>query len=344
MKLTLKEISGITGGTVDGDTGTVITGVAAIEDAADGDISVFYDRRFSAMLSSTGASALIVPEKLPVEDIRNDYSRALLRAADPRMALMKLLERVQDEFIPAPDAGVHGTAVVSGGAKLGKDTSVGAGSVVENGAVLGSGCRIYAQCYVGNGVKIGDSCTLFPGVIIRERCIVGNNVTIHPGTVIGSDGYGYISSKQGHRKIPQIGIVEIQDNVEIGANVAIDRATVGRTVVGAGTKIDNLVHIAHNINIGNNCLIMGQVGMAGSARLGNNVMIAGQSGITDHAVIGDGVRIAGHSGVIGNIEAGQTVSGFPARSHREYMKIQACMGKLPGILRDLRELKGRKKK
>ena len=212
---------------------------------------------------------------------------------------------------------------------MGDNVAIGPYVVIEPGATIGSGATIMAHCYIGYSAAVGGQSLLYPSVTIRELVQVGSRVIIHSGTVIGSDGFGFVPGRGGHTKIPQIGTVVIGDDVEIGANTAIDRATTGATTIGKGTKIDNLVHIAHNVHIGEHCFIAGQTGIAGSARIGNFVTFAGQSGAVGHITIGDGATIAGRAAVIGNVAPGETVSGYPARPHREAMKIEVLIRKLP---------------
>ena len=209
------------------------------------------------------------------------------------------------------------------------------------GTRIGEGTAIFPQCYIGKNAKIGTQSLFYPQVVLREECEVGDRCIVHPGTVIGSDGYGFVwnPSQNRHHKIPQIGRVILEEDVEVGANVTIDRATLGETRIGAGTKIDNLVQIAHNVRTGKNCLIIAQVGISGSTRIGNQVTLAGQVGVAGHITIGDGAIIAGKSGVMGNIPEKSIYFGYPARPHREAMKLQALFGKLPEFFESLKAIK-----
>ncbi|MDI6642137.1 MAG: UDP-3-O-(3-hydroxymyristoyl)glucosamine N-acyltransferase, partial [Elusimicrobiota bacterium] len=231
------------------------------------------------------------------------------------------------------EIGIHQTAIISKSAKLGENVTIGPYTIIEADVSVGENTVISANCYIGRNSTIGKKCFIYPQVVIRENVTIGNEVIIHSGTVIGSDGFGYFKMQENthmltHIKIPQIGTVEIEDNVEIGACVTIDRATTGKTVIGSGTKIDNLVQIGHNVKIGKNCIIVSQAGIAGSVKIGNNVTIAGQAGIKDHIIIGDGAVVAAQSGVIGDVKHGEIVSGYPARPHKEALKVQAFINKL----------------
>jgi UDP-3-O-[3-hydroxymyristoyl] glucosamine N-acyltransferase len=337
-QLKLKQIAEIIDGELDGDGNVTAEGIATLDEATGRDISIFYDLKLKEELLSTKCCAVIIPKDLPCEsEIKKKLKQPTIKIKDPRLALLKILEVFYPERTSLPPQGVHPTVIMDDNVKLGKNISVGPYTVVGKNTVIGDGSVVHAHCYIGFNVTIGMNCLVYPNVTIREAAVVGNNVIIHSGTVIGSDGYGYIAGKNGHKKIPQIGIVKIDDDVEIGANVAIDRATIGKTVIGSGTKIDNLVHIAHNTTIGKNCFILGLVGIAGSAKIGNNVTIAGQAGVTDHGTVGDGAIVVGQAGVIGNIKPGEVVSGFPARPHREFLKIQASMNRLPELMRLLKK-------
>ena len=224
---------------------------------------------------------------------------------------------------------------------MGRDVGVGACVIIEGHVTIGDGTTIHAGSYVGHHTVIGNGCLVYPNVTIREKITIGHRVIVHSGTVIGSDGFGYVTEGGTHRKIPQVGTVEIEDDVEIGANVTIDRATIGATVVGQGSKIDNLVQIAHNVKIGRGCLIVAQAGIAGSSILGNDVTLAGQVGVGGHVRVGDKVIAAAQSGIPNDVPAGSIVFGTPARPINEERKIQVIIGKLPEIYDDFRAMKKR---
>jgi UDP-3-O-[3-hydroxymyristoyl] glucosamine N-acyltransferase len=235
--------------------------------------------------------------------------------------------------------GISTQAAIDPTVKLGAGVAIGPFAVIENGAVIGDGTVIYSGCFIGANSKVGKNSILYPNVVIREEITVGDRAIIHSGTVLGSDGYGFATIEGKHQKIPQIGRVVVEDDVEIGANVTVDRATTGETRIGAGTKIDNLVHIAHNVRIGRDCLIVAQVGISGSTTIGNRVTLAGQVGVVGHVHIGDGAIITAQSGIMNDVAPGEVLFGSPARLHREAMKLQAIFGKLPEIYSAIKALR-----
>jgi UDP-3-O-[3-hydroxymyristoyl] glucosamine N-acyltransferase len=329
---TLGEIARVAEASIEGSPDTEIRGVAGLEDAESGDVSFLAHPRYESALASTRATAVILAPGVPCPK----HVQAL-RAKDPYGALARILSLFEPPGGKIPP-GVHPSAVIGSGVTFGEGVRIGPGAVIDEGARIGARCTIGAGAVVGAGAVLGDDCLLHPRAVIAHGCILGRRVIVHPGAVIGADGFGYAMVGGAYAKIPQIGIVEIGDDVEIGANSCIDRATIGRTRIGSGTKIDNLVQVAHNVAIGEGCALAGQSGVAGSARIGDGVRIGGQTGISGHIRIGDGVTVGGRSGVIGDLSPGETVSGFPARSHRETMRIQACLHKLPEMLRRLRIL------
>jgi UDP-3-O-[3-hydroxymyristoyl] glucosamine N-acyltransferase len=265
---------------------------------------------------------------------------AVVRTADPYAAMMRTL-LLFDPGLPEIPVGVHPTAVVAPDARLADGVGIGPYVVVESAAEIGRGSRIAAGGYVGQGARLGEACHLYPRVYVGRQCILGSRVVIHAGTVIGSDGFGYAPIEGRFHKIPQIGIVEIADDVEIGANACIDRATFGKTSIGRGTKIDNLVQIAHNVALAEDGVIAALCGIAGSTRLGRGIRIGGQVGVTGHVRVGDGVSIAARAGVIGDLPDGASVFGFPARPHREALRAEATLRKLPDLLKRVRGLEAR---
>jgi len=254
----------------------------------------------------------------------------------PRDALLAVLPRLYPT--PRRAAGIHPTARIGRGARLPVDAAVDAYAVVGEGAEVGARAWIGAHCVVGAGVVIGDDVQLHPGVTLYSGTRLGHRVIVHSGARIGSDGFGYVFRDGAHGKIPHVGRCMIGDDVEIGANSTIDRGSVDDTVVGAGTKIDNLVHIAHNVRIGRLCLLMAQVGVAGSVRIEDGCVLAGQVGVSGHHTVGAGARLAAQAGVFGNIPAGETWSGYPARPHAEALRAQAALFKLPRLIRALERL------
>ncbi len=334
MEKTLRDLAIAVDGRVTGDPDTPITGISGIREARPGDITFVANRRYAHLLTDCRASAVVVSEDLP------NCSLPSIIVRNPDTAFAAIV----DAFAPpAPviEKGIHPTAVIAASAKVGRDASIGAYCVVEEGAVIGDAAVIYPQVYVGHFASVGAGSKLYPQVVIRERCIIGLNCIIHSGTVIGSDGFGFSTVSGVHQKIPQIGFVEVEDEVEIGANVAVDRARFGRTRIGKGTKIDNLVQIAHNVEIGPNCLIVAQAGIAGSTRIGRNVILAGQSGVDGHKTVGDNVVVGAKAGVTRDLPSNLFVSGFPAQDHESELKLQATIRKLPAIIRHVKALEER---
>ncbi|MFH1538133.1 MAG: UDP-3-O-(3-hydroxymyristoyl)glucosamine N-acyltransferase [bacterium] len=333
MKITLGELAKKIGGQVEGDSGVEIEGVCSIDDCMPGHIT-FLEKsrdahRLKAWPAAQSPAAVICSAAAVVEGL------PLLRAGEPRLAFARALEVFHP---PArPPAGVHSTAVVSDSAKLGKGVFVGANAVIEAGAAIGDRTVIHPLAYVGEDARIGEDCVLHPITCVLRGCRVGDRVILHSGVVIGADGYGYVREGERHVKIRQVGNVVIGDDVEIGANSAVDRATIGSTVVGDGTKIDNLVQVGHNVSIGKNCVICGQVGIAGSSSVGDGAVLAGQVGISDHVHVGSRVILGGQAGVIADVPDGAFYSGYPARPHREAMQLLKMIDRLPEFEKRLTE-------
>jgi UDP-3-O-[3-hydroxymyristoyl] glucosamine N-acyltransferase len=332
--ITLRELAEISCGELHGDPDAAITGAAALEDAGDGDVSFLASKKSLPIAENCGASALIVP--LGVELSVELSGRNTIAVKNPRLAFARALAVLRPR--PKPEAGVSAQAYVAENAFLGEAVSVAPFAFIENGARIGSNTTLYPGVYVGHGAIIGNDCVLYPNAVVMDGCRIGNRVVLHAGCVVGSDGFGYATDGGVHHKIPQAGIVVIEDDVEIGANAAIDRATVGRTVIGMGTKLDNLVQVAHNVRLGNGCLIAALGGVAGSSTLGDYVVMGGIVGVADHLTIGDRVMIGGHSGVASNIDAGKVVSGVPAFGHRDWLRSNLVFQRLPELERRLRAL------
>jgi UDP-3-O-[3-hydroxymyristoyl] glucosamine N-acyltransferase len=329
----LAKLAALIDGSVEGDTGVSIFGPGVLESAEAGQI-VFVER--PELLSAgeqSKAAALIVPPAARTS------AKPIIVTEDPRLAFQKVLEF----FAPEPRVypGVHPTAVVGHNVTLGEGVSVGAHAVVEDGAVLRDGVLIFPLAYIGHDVEIGEGTRVYPQAYVGERVIIGARCMIHAGAMLGCDGFGFLQTAQGHRKIPQIGTVILGDEVEVGACATVDRATVSATRIGRGTKIDDHVHVAHNCVIGEDCLLCGQVGIAGSTTIGNNVMMGGQAGVNDHVHIADNVIIGAASDVLGDITEPGIYSGYGARPHQTQLRIQAAAVRVPDLLRKVRALEKR---
>lgn len=331
MKVVLAEIAELVGGRIAGNPETLITGLAGVREAKPGELTFVAQSDYVPLLETSGASAAVVCPGVGTERM------ALVYVEDPDRAFADIAQA----FFAVPvrlEVGVHPSAVVAADAVLGKDVVVSANVVIRPGARVGDRTVLYPGVYVGDDASIGSDCTVYANCVLRERVVVGDRCVLHPGVVVGSDGFGYLSSRTGHRKIPQIGNVLIGDDVEIGANTCIDRARVGSTVIGAGTKIDNLVQIGHNVHVGGNCLIVSQAGLAGSCRLGDNCVLGGQAGLREHVVVGAGVHVAGRAGVTKSIPGPGSVSGLPAQDHRSELRLQAALRRVPALLTAVRQL------
>ena len=337
MEIPLKELAEIVGGEAAGDDSVMITGVGGIREAGAGDVTFLADPRYERFLKTTKASAVIVPPGTQYAD------RPVIFCENPYLSFIRAVKY----FIPEGNGrptGIHPTAVIAGGASLAKGAAVGPHAVIEDGVVVGEGTAILAGVFIGRRSRIGTGCLIYPNVSIREDTVIGDRVIIHCGAVIGSDGFGYARDGEVYRKIPQIGNVVIEDDVEVGANSTVDRAATGSTTVKKGTKIDNLAMIAHNVTIGENCIVIAQVGISGSTEIGRNVNLAGQAGIAGHIKVGDGAVVAAQAGVTKSVKPGTCVSGYPARDHNVARKIYASLQKLPGLLKKVADLSERVKK
>jgi len=325
----LAEIAERVHGEIFGDRDIEITGVAGISEAREGDVTFLSGSRYAKELRTCKASCVIVQEPIP------DLSIAQLKVAHPYLAFAKLLEIFYVR--PRSSSGVSNDAFVASSARIGENVSILPFVYVADNATIGDRSLIFPFVYIGEETVIGEDCVLFPHVTVRERIRIGNRVIIHANSVIGSDGYGYVFDNGKHHKIPQIGGVVIGDDVEIGSNTSIDRATTGNTVIGTGTKIDNLVQIGHNVTIGNHSLLVAQVGIGGSTRIGDYVTLAGQAGVADHVEIEAGTIIGAQSGIMGKVSRG-AYSGTPAIPHREWLKAQAVFAKLPELYKKIKML------
>lgn len=326
----LSELAKLIGGEIVGDPDIEISGVSGITEAQAGYITYLHDKKFLKNASAIHASAVIVKDKTEL------LQTSMLVVKNPQYAYAKALEVFYKK--PAEYTGVSDKAFIGENVNLGNNVSVHHFACICDRVVIGSGGTICPGVYIEDGVTIGDNTFIYPNVTIRGNTIIGSNVTIHSGTVIGSDGFGYVLEQGRHYKIPQVGGVIIEDSVEIGSNVTIDRGTTGNTIIGSGTKIDNLVQIAHNVKIGSNSIIVSQVGISGSVEIGDSVILAGQVGVRDHVRIGNRAIIGAQSGIGGNIPEGQIYSGSPAIPHKTWLRAQSIYSKLPEYLKRIQEL------
>lgn len=332
MQITLAQLAAELGGTLVGDAAVLITGAAGYDTAGAGDVTYIMDAGRLATAEASPAAALIAPAGTV-------SAKPLILVAEPRGAFGRALALFDWRRVPA--AGAHPLAHVAATATVHPTASIGAHAAVGEDAIIGEGAVLYPHAVVGDEVGIGARTVLHANVTIYPHCTLGADVIVHAGTVIGSDGLGFVPGADGWQKIPHVGTVLIEDNVEIGANVAIDRGTTGPTVIGRGTKIDNLVHIAHNVRIGAGCMIVAQVGIAGSSTLEDGVIIAGQAGVSDHRHVGAGVRIAVRAGITRDVPPGATYSGHPAQPHADQLKMEATLRRLPDLAEKVKRLEKR---
>ena len=330
----LKDIAERLGCRLEGDGELDIHRVNGLENAGPGDLTFFTNPKYGPQLRATRASAVILGPDAEAAPC------AMLRAAQPYLAFAKAVELFVEDWQPAP--GLHRLAAVGDGARIGDGASIGPFAVIGDRAVVGAGTIVYPHVVIGRDAEIGDACVLHARVSIRERVRIGRRVVIQDGAVIGSDGFGFARQPDGsHHKIPQIGGVVIEDDVEIGANSTVDRPAVGETRIGAGTKIDNLVQVAHGVKIGRNVLLAAQVGIAGSTQIGDSVTLAGQVGVAGHLTIGNGVIATAQTGIPNSVEAGSFVSGYPAIPNRDWLKASAVFRRLPELRKLVSDLEQR---
>lgn len=333
MQKSLKELADLVGGELNGNPDLQLSGAADIDDAEEGDI-VFAEtpKHLDVAIQSKASAIVAFPGA-------TDSGKPTVTVRNPRYAFAQILAI----FSPAKEReiGIHPSSMVGLNTSIGENPSIGQNVHVGNNTTVGKNVLIYPFVYIGDSVTIGDDCVLYPFASIMDGSVLGDRVVIHSGTVLGADGFGYTRVGDQHIKIPQIGNVVVGDDVEIGANVTVDKARTGKTEIGRGTKIDNLVHVAHNVKIGENCIVIAQVGISGSVQIGNRVILAGQAGFKDHVTIGDDAIICARAGVIGDIGPGEFVSGYPARDHKEQMRIHAAQQRLPALLKTIRDLEKR---
>lgn len=330
MNISIAEIAALTGGTVLGNGQRMISGIASIDEAGDNDLTFIANQKYFKMLKTTRAAAVLVPPGI------TDPERNLIVVADPYADFGKLLAK----FYPVDHglAGVSPDAYIEEGASVSQEATVLPRSIISRGARIEKGAVIYPGVFIGRNVRVGEDSILYANVSVYANCIIGKRVILHSGVVIGADGFGFAEPGAGNAKIPQVGIVQIDDDVELGANTTVDRATLGKTWIQRNVKIDNLVQVAHNVVIGENSAIAAQTGISGSTKIGRGVMIGGQVGIVGHISIGDHVMIAASSGIHKDIPAGMVGGGTPFLSYKEWLRVESAKLKLPEIRAKLKQL------
>jgi len=336
MHFTASQISQMIGGSIEGSPDAQVNSFGKIEEATIGQLSFLANPKYEEFLYLTSASVVIINESL---ELKRPVTPTLIRVPDAYSSFASLLEKYQ-QLKTQMLSGIQQPAHIHESAKLGEQVFVGAFTFIGEKAQIGPGSKIFPNCHIGNNVRIGENCILHPGVKIYQDCIIGNEVVIHAGAVIGSDGFGFAPQADGtYRKVPQIGNVLIEDRVEIGANTTIDRATIGSTIIRSGVKLDNLIQIAHNVEIGKDTVIAAQAGISGSTKIGKNVMIGGQVGITGHIHVADGSKVSAQSGITKSVKAPNMVlSGTPAQDHGAYLRTMAMGRTLPEIEKRISEL------
>ena len=334
MEFKAKQIAELIGGRVEGNEDASITTFAKIEEGREGAISFLSNPKYTHYLYETKSTIVLVNDDLVLE---HPVQATLIRVKNAYEAVARLLQLY--EAMKPKKKGIDPLAFVSDKATVGEDVYIGAFAYVGDGATVGDGCQIYPHVFIGDGVKVGAGSLLYPNVTVYHGCQLGCNVTIHAGSVIGADGFGFAPNQEGYDKIPQIGVVIIEDNVEIGANTCVDRSTMGATVIHKGVKLDNLIQVAHNCEIGENTVMSAQVGLAGSTKVGSWCMFGGQVGLAGHITIGDHVNLGAQSGVPSSIKANQTLIGTPPLPPTAYFKSQAIFRRLPDMYKELDRLK-----
>ena len=333
MEFTAKQIADFIGGKVEGDINATVNTFAKIEEGTKGAISFLSNPKYIHYIYDTQSSIVLINNDVKLE---RPVSTTLIRVENAYECVAKLLQ-LYDAARPKKQ-GIDSLAFISPKATIGENVYIGAFAYIGDNAVIGNGTMVYPHATIGDNVKIGEKCKIYPNVVIYEGCKLGNEVTIHSGSVIGADGFGFAPNTEGYAKIPQIGIVTIEDNVEIGANTCIDRSTMGSTIIRKGVKLDNLIQVAHNVEIGENTVMSAQVGIAGSTKIGSWCMFGGQVGLAGHITVGDKTFLGAQSGVPGNIKGDQTLIGTPPMEPKAYFKSQAIFRKLPDMYKQINEL------
>ena len=334
MEFTAKQIAEFIGGRVEGDENATVHTFAKIEEGTPGAISFLSNPKYTHFVYTTTSSIVLINEDVELE---RPVKATLIRVSNAYECVAKLLQLY--EASKPRKKGIDSLAFISKTAKIGKDCYIGAFCYIGDNVEIGDNCEIHPHTVIEENAKIKNHCLLYPNVTIYHDCQIGNNVTIHSGTVIGADGFGFAPSTEGYDKIPQIGIVTIEDNVEVGANTCIDRSTMGSTVIKQGVKIDNLVQIAHNVEVGENTVMSAQVGIAGSTKVGAWCMFGGQVGLAGHIHVGDKTFLGAQSGVPGNIKGNETLIGTPPMAPKSYFRSQAIFRRLPEIYKEVSELR-----
>ena len=333
MEFTAKQIADFINGKVEGDANAAVNTFAKIEEGVPGALSFLSNPKYTHYIYSTKSSIVLVNNDVVLEE---PVHTTLIRVDNAYECIAKLLQLYQASM--PVKKGIDPLAFVSPTAKVGEDCYVGAFAYIGDNAVLGNSTQVFPHAYIGDNVKVGAKCLIKPNVTVYHGCVIGDNVTIHAGSVIGADGFGFAPNSDGYDKIPQIGIVTIEDNVEIGANTCVDRSTMGSTIVRKGVKLDNLVQVAHNVEIGENTVMSAQVGIAGSTKIGAWCMFGGQVGIAGHSTIGDKTFLGAQSGVPGNIKGNETLIGTPPMEPKAYFKSQAIFRRLPELYKQVASL------
>ena len=334
IQKSVDEIAALVNGRIVGNCSRMLQGVASLAESTESDVAFLGNDKYREQVPNSRAGVVLVPEnytEAPAE------GRAWIVCQDPSNAFTAVILA----FTPPPvkyAPGIHASAVIADGVNVPASCHIGAGAVIEAGATIGEETVILPNVYIGRDTQVGAGCLFYPNVVIRERCIIGNRVILHPGVVIGADGFGYKSGPAGHEKIPQVGIVQLDDDVEIGANSTVDRARFGRTWIQAGTKIDNLVQVGHNVEIGRACILVAQSGVAGSTHIGNGVILAGQAGVSGHLRIGDGTIVMAQSGITKDTMPGSVLMGTPAVDRRAFAKEKMLLKQLEALAQQVKAL------
>ncbi|NUM56827.1 MAG: UDP-3-O-(3-hydroxymyristoyl)glucosamine N-acyltransferase [Candidatus Hydrogenedentes bacterium] len=334
MDMTVGDIAALVSGVVRGDAAARVTGISGIREAGTTDLTFFSDPKYARHLATTNAAAVIVP-------LGTDFNgKTLIEVPDPRAAMFALLQRLEAEQAWRPD-GIHPTAAIAPSASLAEGVCIGPGASIGDRTVIDANATVHAGARIGRDCRIGTQTVIYQNVTIGDRVVFGEGCIIQPGAVIGADGFGYTEQDGLLIRIPQVGTVVLGDHVEVGANTCIDRATFGATLIGSGSKIDNLVQIGHNVQLGRNCIVCGKAGIAGSTVLGDNVTIGAAAGINGHIEIGEGAKVAAFAGVTKSVKPGAIVSGFPAVEVERHRRKEASLRQLPDALQRLKSLEQR---